>query len=425
MAGLEQDGGGAPELLAEDWSSVLGDSFPGLGFAEETEDESSREAPAAPAATSTTTSAPATTGTGDAAAAEPPAPSGSPGTTAATPPSDADEADGDAGSALTYDPALLEGLTPHQYTVRGEARTVDGMLVLPTGEGAIIDAEALPALSQRLAERDELEQLGRALYEENQTYGRLATWTRPGANGQPETLTGLQALEAMHTDNATKDAIIATLMDTFRDPGQLANFLVPTGVAPDGVTPQFAFHPAALQSLANAVKAARAEAMMTAGRRFQGLVQAPAPSPEAPLPPATQHPAVVRDYATRNGVVGLTGEDEAALAQQLPVYVRPATATDVQQNPTLREGQPVIDGRFLLLMQDRAATRAASAKQLADAGRVAQENARRLANATPPRKAAAPATPTNAQKPTAQQAKEARVRSLWEMQESAAAHALR
>ncbi len=399
MLSNEQDPG-AQDTLAADLDDLTGFGAPGEDFGS---GSAPADATAAPAAD------PAGAPQADTAGAAPRDPQ-------AAEPSPAD-ADGEPSTTPAFDPAILDQLQPFNYRVGTESRPVEGVMVLPSGEGAIIDADALPALEQRLAERDQLEAFARQQYDAHQTLTRLAAWTQTGPDGKEQTLTGAPALEAMQVASAANTAVLATMLQLFQQPARLAAFLQATQYEADGVTPKWELRQDAVRALASELKAARLEAAMGARERFQGLAQPPAPrGPALPEPP--QYPALVQDYAKNNQITGLTPDDVTFLAQQLPSYLRQATAEDARQNPQLQPGQLVYDGRFLALVRDRATGAQSRAQQVQQASKVAQDNAQRMRQANLNGKSAAKpaATPQ-----TAPNSRAARSRALWDFLEGSGA----
>lgn len=314
-----------------------------------------------------------------------------------TPPSAAAPAVPDVG---TPEPDPLAGATPLTYNVNGEARTFDGVQVLPGG-GAIVMPDAVAQITQRLSERDNLHARDRARYEEVQTYDRLSQWTSTAPDGTEQTLTGLQGLEAMRVHTARKEAEIEVIGSYFADPDKLAELFL----GRDENTGKWQLDPKALRSMAMEARLA-ADDRERHVRTAIGTLRTPPKSESAPQRTDwSQHaPSVIANAAGQN-VTKLTDADRKELSTLLPRFVRTVTEQDRAGNPSLVLGAPIIDGQFRQVVASRVALREELLRTSATTVQAATVNAARQAAAAagqrpapvtqlPPARAAAAPSPT-------------------------------
>lgn len=376
---------GAQDTLADDLADVLGWGQPASRL------DLDDDAPPADAAAAPADAAPEAAPTDGAPAADDAAAIASPDTT--------DDAAGEPPAAP--DPLVQEGLrlledaAPATYTVDGETRTVDGMLVRE-GEGAILDADAVPAILRRLSERDQYEAALRSQQQQDEPLHRIAQWTVQDATGKTTTYHGAEAVQVMHTANAQSQAVVNVFGELFKDPNRLAEFLSATE-NPDGSI-AWAFRPEAQRALALAIRNASLEAQNSVRERLGSLTVPAAQTGPLEISPE-QGVQIATEVLKAQGVTGLSAGDLQALGAQVGRYTSRATAEDVARNPSLRVGEPVVDRSFLAIAQRMAAGAASRAKDVKDAARISAANdaklrqARTAAPASPPAPAAPKPTP--------------------------------
>jgi hypothetical protein len=373
-----------PSTLADELSSLFGDDFSGSSADESpgTDTSTAGAPPAADpsAAPETTTDAPPE-GVVDAEHA-------------GTPPADA------ANQAPDDDP--LKDAKPLTYVVNGETRTAEGLMVLGD-RGAIVPAEHLQKLQQRLSERDHLFEKSQAEYQRysalEQTFNKLTEWNAgKDAQGNDRVLTGADGLETQRVLLGQTMATLNTLAAALDDPNQFAALV---DVQQDPATGQFYILPnaTAVAALRTRAELAAVRAEQQARSHFASIrSQLPQRGQPTPTVPAADAPIesiampTVEQAITDLKVTGFTAEDKQFFASQLPRYVRPTTPQEKAQNL----GSRIVDESFIKLIQREATRRAESSQTAAQASQIAQENARRLAQAATGKR------PTTGTKPTPQ-----------------------
>ena len=276
----------------------------------------------------------------------------------------------------------LDGATPFPYTVDGESRTFDGITVLKSG-GAIIAADALPKLQQRLSERDHLFDQGRKDFQRYADLERLTAWPKRDAQGNVTDITGPDAIWEMRATGAQAMAAVRVVNDFLKDPAKFATLV---GVDAEN---NIVVNPAGLDSFRDKIGLASRDAVDGLRQRFGELSKPTAPA-ETPI--ADVAAPTVEQYITQYSIQGLTPEDKTFLAGQLPRYL------------TQHNGQRAVDPAFLDVMKDRAALRQSTAASASAATTAAQENARRLAAASLGKRPLAPVVPARpVPKPTLDQ----------------------
>jgi hypothetical protein len=319
----------------------------------------------------------------------------------ATPPDGAPTTPPDAAAPET-DP--LASATPFTYTVDGKAQTYDGIRVLGD-DGAIIDADKLADLGTRLGERDRLVGVNQQLYQEKKALEPLTQWTTTGADGKEQTISGQAGLIEFHASNARKDAIIAAYDAMFEaKDGQLPPVFdlfvnVEGKILPD----EKAWRAIFSEVRWNAKTAEDA----VRGRLGTAVTEAAKPAP-AQINYEASAPALIQSLAGADFKL-LTPQDLKSLSGQVKFYARPGTTT--------------IEDQFGDRVKELIALRQEQAKLgpvLTDA---AKANAAKLAAAARGQKPGTPVKPTP--KPSEAQVKATEAQDLYDLQEKAAAAALR
>lgn len=285
------------------------------------------------------------------------------------------------GVAPVPDP--LANATAFDYVVNGETRKYEDIKVIP-GQGAVITADALPRLQQRLSERDHLFETGKAQYKALTDLEKASEWKERAPDGSERTLTGLQAVEASRVQLGRTLAALQTLSSSLQDPekfGRLVSVDANGRIVPDAREIENLLTRADLAEV-NAERQVRSyfQSQLTPA---QGAMQASGTAVQ-PSAPVTLPDTFVDQYATSLGVKGLTAEDKALLATLAPRFVRTATREDVLSNPTLTVGSPVIENTFADLVKRQGDLRSANAGNAAatqTALKAQQENTARLAAA--------------------------------------------
>jgi hypothetical protein len=219
---------------------------------------------------------------------------------------------------------------------------------------------------QLMASRSEsLERQNRELYQRNQEFDRLSSWKIKAQDGTEQTLTGPGALEAQRVTLGQTAAALETISGVFKNS--------PLGLIETDAAGNIVWSQDALRNLLTEAKLASITAEQSVRNTFRTTASQPAPTPEVDI--AQSAPVLVQNIAVQAGVKGLTADDSKFLAEQLPLYVRSATAQDVAQNPALKIGEKVIDPQFSVLVSRQGTLRAetsAVAKTATDAARFNQ-----------------------------------------------------
>lgn len=268
--------------------------------------------------------------------------------------------------------AMVVAAPPLSYRVNGQERTFDDLKVV--AGGAVIAEDALPKLQQRLSERDSLFEKSQQQYQQYQDLEKLTAWKTTGQDGKEQILTGSHALEARQMALEKTTAILSTIASVFDNP-DLFSTLVTAKQLPDGrwvAVPD----PAALKSLTTQAELAALKAEGQVRQQFQHTSASQARPQQVDVQAVA--PSVVENSAQQLGVSTLTPEDKTFLAGMVPRFVRPATAEDVRETPTLTVGEPVLDAAFGQLLQQQASMRASTAKTVQAASTVSKENAAKL-----------------------------------------------
>lgn len=267
-------------------------------------------------------------------------------------------------SAATPNP--LDGTEPFTYTVNGETRTMPHAYRVP-GEGVMIEEQAVPQFQLMASRAESLEKANHELYEQSKRFEQLTQWNTTDANGHPQTLTGLDALQALQVEYARTDVAKNTLIDAIRDPAQLLGLLQSDGNGGVVINPQ------ALEMLVIRSENAEMKAVHQIQQRFQGLSKQPIAPPAMDIPASA--PAIVAHYASQLKAVALTADDRTFLTSILPRFIRTAEQADVQANPAIRLGQQVVDVSFEQQVAHLQSLRANTTSVVKTAGDAAKFNA--------------------------------------------------
>jgi hypothetical protein len=333
---------------------------------------------------------------------------------AAAPPSNGDDGSDPQGSSSADaapkapDPSAgspaadpLAGTEPFTYTVNGEVKTLEGVRRVP-GEGYFAP-EAHVASLQSLAERaDVLDRVSREVTAQNAQFERASTWTFTDAQGNEQTLTGLQGLEAQRIDSARVNAAVSIIDGLLSDPSKLLSLLA------QDETGKIVVDPTAVETLQMRVQLAASAAEQQARSHFAKLgappnPQQPSTSTGSPSYQASA-PKIIEQAAGANHAA-LSADDRQLLTEQIDRYVRPVTEEDRRWNPTLKIGAPIVDHSFTKVVQHLVAQRQASKQTAAAAEKAGKFNAGQDKGRQPAKVAPKPAAPTapktDARKPKA------------------------
>lgn len=338
---------------------------------------------------------------------------------AGSPPADAAAATPDQAAPNPTDDDWKKDATPLTYTVDGQARAFDGIQVLKDADGkplgGIVAPESIAEIEQRLADRDHLIEQRQAQYEKAQEWERLTTWKDRDAQGNERTLTGPQAVEESRVVNVRNATVLETVLTALNDATSFDGLV---DLIQDPATGKISVvrNQAAFDRLMKDAHVSARERGMEVRANFAKSA-APQPAPEASVQDSAM-PTVEATIASAN-VTGLTVEEKAFLADQLPNYVRPTTPQERQQYGTTR----IVDAKFTALVKTLGARAAQTASVATAASTASRDNAARLAAAAIGKR---PVTPTRTPTPTPkvderQQAND----DAWDMQEKAAAAAIR
>lgn len=316
-----------------------------------------------------------------------------------------------APDAPVAEPDPLADAKPLTYTVNGESRTYEGIRILGE-DGAVIRAADLPDVMKRLGERDHYFEQSQAQYRAVQHFEKLAEWKTTDADGNEQTFTGHHALVERHVDSARKDAALAVVDALLSDPRKFASL-----VAVDEKN-QVVIDPTALEYLQKDVALAANNAERARRAELVGLV-AELNRPAAQATNYAQLAPRVIEQAAGAEFTKLTAEDKAFLTEQMPRYVRDTTPEEKRNG----SGQRIVDASFATLVQRTAKQQAHVAKVATVTADATKKNAANLAAAARGVKPSAPAKPATPKPATPAAPSDAE--SAWDIQEKAAAAALR
>jgi hypothetical protein len=412
--------GGSAATVADDSPSLtdfIGGAMGDLYTVSETPERSSdASAGAPPAEASAPTPENDTAQEGEAADAEH---AGAPPADAATP-----DPDPTAVSQPSVDDDPLKDARAFTYTVDGQERSVEGIKEIP-GVGAIVDADFLPTLQQRLSERDHLFERSQEQHRKYTDLERVTAWPTKDAQGNPQTLTGAPAILEHRVVTARALATLDTLSQAIADPAMAAKLVTyeVIGQYEDG-TPQYrlVWNPDGMEMLQLRARNKAIEAANGVRDRFASF-SAPPPPPEPTIADIAM-PTVDAQVKALN--VSVSDEDKQFLASQLERYVRPTTPQEKQQG----YGNRIVDASFTKLVERTAKQAQTVAKVAESAQSAATQNAAKLAAAASGKRtpAKAPVRPSNAPANRAPNPAQQRVQdtnSAWDIAERAGAAAMR
>lgn len=312
------------------------------------------------------------------------------------------------------DPDPFEGSTPLPYTVNGQERTFEGVTVLKDG-GAIVDPDALPKLAQRLAERDHLYEQSAAKHRDFQALEKATEWQTTGPNGETRMLRGSEAESEKRVVMAQLAAEVQAYRTLMANPENIRDLVVGNE---DG---SLAWNQLGVKAFLAELKNAQNELSQNARRSYSAQTQ---PAPAAPFNPQTLAPVAVSKAIELVGANGLTDADKQWAESLAPRFVRLTTTEDVQANPALVAGQPMIEQQFIDLVKERSDMRASTAKTVSSASDVAKANAARIAAAKTGARPNQPVARITPQKEV-ERSRDDDFADAFERQERAAAGALR
>lgn len=373
--GTSLDGGSATTL-----ADFLSDAFPGAmedsGLEETPKDGSSPDAGGTPPLE------PAQPDSGSTAKAE--------GEVAQDPTKGGSQVDPAAGApdkaAQPDQPELdIAKAVPLTYTVDKEQRTFEDIKVIP-GVGAVISADALPKLQQRLSQADHLYERSQQEYRDRQAMDAITTWRVRGDDGAEKTLTGRDGIEAQRVAHAQTTAALQTLSEALTNPEVFASLV---GLDKEG---NIVLNRSALDTVMTRSELAEMRAMQAVRNGITQQYGAASTQPRE-FDYTQAAPAIAEHYAKEIGQGVLTAEDHQFLAQQVRGYIRPATAEDLKGNPALQLGQQVVDPAFASLVQRMADLKKSSATAVTTAEQATRQNEARLAGVITPGRKAAPTAP--------------------------------
>jgi hypothetical protein len=264
-------------------------------------------------------------------------------------------------------------LAPVTYRVDGEERTIEGLHAVGD-DGAIIDKEALPAILQRLSERDHYFTKSQQQYRQYHDLEQLTAWKTVGPDGTETTLTGPEAIEALRVSHGQLTAAVQALGAILDDPNQLVSLLQQDEHGNVVINQERVDHLATKIRLAS-LDAERSVRGSFADQRRSATQAIEQQQFQAQLPGQLWTQA---DREWGKDFPALTDDDKGVLQQQLPRYLRPPTAEEIQSGQ-FQPNARVLDYSFHDLMAHLAKQRADSAKVATTTTQAAKDNAARLA----------------------------------------------
>jgi hypothetical protein len=262
-------------------------------------------------------------------------------------------------------PAALPEHTPLTYKVDGQDRSFEGGFIVP-GHGAIITADALPKLQDRLQQADRLVQQNQSLYQRTQAYEKLG---------------GVAGYQKLAADRALLDASATLLLKALGDETTLV---------------ALATDPVARQQLIKEIQLTAREAQWTAQNLFRETAAKEQEASQSAWRMQTAIHNAVGSLAQQFD--GLTADDVTAVRtyalKMHAALIRPATPDEARE-ANVAVGAPILDVPMLhTLLADRHALRVEAAELARRHQTDAVENAARAA-------AAAPTTVVNGNRPSA------------------------
>ena len=326
-----------------------------------------------------------------------------------------------ADAAPATDP--LANAAPFAYTVNGQAKTIEGAYLVD-GEGLYVPLEKVPHFQLLASKADALDTQVRDLQQRHADLERVTTWKSTGPDGKESILSGRDAVQAQRLAMGNLAAEVTAYRQIFTDPMRIASYLM---VSADGQS--YELNPDAVRMLGLEIENSQNKIGRAVQSQFASFGQTAGastaqtqPTEPAPTFDARANGATVVDRAIASAAdspswaAHLSSDDKAFFAAQAHRYVRAATQDDVQVNPALRVGSPVLDPEFVDLLRSRASANQRAAKTQTSTQSAQTFNAGMQAGAQrgkPPAPAPAPAAPA----PTGRGAPKARTRpsanDLW------------
>lgn len=307
----------------------------------------------------------------------------------------------------------LKDAKPYTYSFDGQEKAIEGIQVL-AGGGAIVPAEALAILTERLTDGERFHSQTREQYATIQNYEKLSAFHTKDAEGKDVTLNGAEGLLAARTQLVTLGAEYEVAIAALKDPQILVSLLAQNEKG------EVILNQREFQNLVTRSNLAYAQADQKARGYFGDVIRPqPAKAEPAQVDHAREAPAMIDRIAGADSKL-LSEADKKFLSEQFPRYLRTVTEDDRRQNTALKVGSPIVDASFVAVVKDRVATRSELVKTARATQSAADENTKRLAAAAiGTRVATKPAAVATVTKDRATDADEA-----WRRQETALARAL-
>lgn len=270
----------------------------------------------------------------------------------------------------------LNDAKPFTYSFNGEDKSIEGIKVL--GEsGAIVTPEGLAILAERLADGERFHSTTRQQYEQIQGYEKLSAFHTKDDKGQDVTLNGTEGLLAARMQLVTLGAAYQTATEALRDPQVLASLLAQNEKG------ELVLNEQGWKNLVLKSDNAEMKADQTARQYFGNVVKTQPKAESTQVDFAKEAPQAITGAAQAAKVDAklLTDADRKFLEAQFPRYVRPATKADIDWNPKLKVGQPIIDASFTQVVKDRVELRSEVVRTAKATQSAADENTKRLAAA--------------------------------------------
>lgn len=221
--------------------------------------------------------------------------------------------------------------TPATFNVNGVPVINEDIRVFKEG-GAVIRPEALPAVLNKLSERESLFERNRVQSQEYQTLSKVTEWT----TSEGKQYTGPEAAIEMRIGNAALLAENKLLVDVLTDPAKLYSILTTEQVADGqgGVTERVILSPAALANLQRENALTVRELTATIRDHFKGVIAESTKPQAAPINYEGATQELISEIAKSSSLDAsvLTAKDRADLAEQLPFHIKDGLASVAWQN---------------------------------------------------------------------------------------------
>lgn len=303
----------------------------------------------------------------------------------------------------------LKDAKPYTYSFDGQEKAIEGIQVL-SGGGAIVPAEALAILTERLTDGERFHSQTRQQYEQIQNYEKLSAFHTKDTEGKDVVMNGAEGLLAARIQLVTLGAAYETLANAIKDPAVLVSLLAQDEAG------KVILNQREFQNLVTRSDLAETQADKKARGYFGDVIKPQAAKAEAAqVDHAREAPAMIDRIAGAESKL-LSDADKKFLSEQFPRYLRTVTEDDRRQNTALKVGSPIVDASFVAVVKDRVATRSELVKTAKATQSAADENTKRLAAAAigtrTTTKPAAVATVTKDRATDADEAWRARERAL-------------